>query len=204
MQSRLLKGMINLENERLSRFDEIVKMGSEGHKALNQYWFDYALYTSFEYWLMVSFLVLPLVLLLLKINKGNLFQILFFGYSIHVCFGYEDLFGRNMGYWNYPIPVIPALPGITLDSSLIPIIFIFVYQSTLKSNKKYYLYATITAVILSFVFKPMLVGLGLFRMYGSISYYHLFLSYVSVFIFAKLLTDFFIWIKKWHRTGDQL
>ena len=191
-----------MEKERLSRFDEIVKMGKEGQEALNQYWLDYALYSSFEYWLMVSFLGFPLIFLILKINKEKLFQILFFGYSVHICFGYEDLFGRNMGFWNYPIPVIPSLPGISLDSSLIPVIFIFVYQSTLNSNKKYYLYGTITAVILAFAFKPMLVGLGLFRMYGSISYYHLFFSYVSVFIFAKLMTDLFIWIKKWYRTSD--
>lgn len=191
-----------MEKERLSRFDEIVKMGKEGQEALNQYWLDYALYSSFEYWLMVSFLGFPLIFLILKINKEKLFQILFFGYSVHICFGYEDLFGRNMGFWNYPIPVIPSLPGISLDSSLIPVIFIFVYQSTMSSNKKYYLYGTITAIILAFVFKPMLVGLGLFKMYGSIHYFHLFLSYVSVFIFAKLMTDLFIWIKKWHRTSD--
>jgi hypothetical protein len=188
--------MINLENARLSRFDKIVEMGKEGQKALNEYWLDYALYTSFEYWLMVLFLIGPLVILLLKINKEKLFQILFYGYSVHISFGYLDLFGRNMGYWNYPFPVIPALPGISLDSSLIPIIFIFVYQYTLGRNKKYYLYATMTSIALSFVFKPILVGLKLFRMYGSINYLHLFLSYVFVFIVAKLMTDLFIWIKK--------
>ena len=196
MQNRLLKGMINLEDVRISRFDQIVEMGKEGQKALNEYWWEFSLYTSFEYWLMVLFLVVPLVFLLFKINKNKLFQILFYGYSIHMSFGYHDLYGRNMGYWNYPFPVIPVLPGISLDSSLIPIIFMFVYQSTLNSNKKYYLYATVTSVILSFVFKPMLVGLGLFKMYGSINYFHLFLSYVSVFIFAKVVTDFFLWIKK--------
>jgi hypothetical protein len=196
MHNRLLEGMINLENDRLSRFDKIVEMGKEGQKALNEYWWDFSLYTSFEYWLMVLFLVVPLILLLFKINKNKLFQILFYGYSIHMSFGYLDLYGRNMGYWNYPFPVIPVLPGISLDSSLIPIIFIFVYQSSLTSNKKYYMYATITSVILSFVFKPMLVGLRLFRMYGSINYFHLFISYVAVFIFAKVITDIFLWIKK--------
>lgn len=189
-----------MEDGRLSRFDKIVEMGKEGQEALNQYWLGYALYASFEYWLMVLFLVAPLVILFLKINKEKLFQILFYGYSIHISFGYLDLYGRNMGYWNYPFPVIPVLPGISLDSSLIPITFMFVYQATIYSTKKYYLYATITAVILSFVFKPMLVGLGLFRMYGAINYFHLFLSYVSVFIFAKLMTDLFIWIKKRYST----
>jgi hypothetical protein len=196
MQSHLLKGMITLENDRLARFDKIVEMGSEGHRALIEYWRDFSLYASFEYWLMVLILVAPLVILLLKVNKNKLFQILFYGYSIHAAFGYQDLFGRNMGYWNFPFPVIPALPGISLDSSLIPVIFIFIYQNTLNSNKKYYMYGTIASLILSFVFKPALVGLGLFRMYGSINYIHLFISYVSVFIFAKLITDFFLWLKK--------
>lgn len=192
-----------MENDRISRFDEIVKMGKEGQKALNQYWLDYAIYTSFEYWLMVLLLVVPFIFLFLKINKNKLFQILFYGYSIHISFGYSDLYGRNLGYWNYPFPVIPALPGIILDSSFIPIIFIFVYQSTLNSNKKYYLYATITAGILSFVFKPMLVELGLFRMYGPTNYFHLFLSYLSIITFAKLLTDLFVWIKKRYSSSEK-
>ncbi|WP_249745538.1 hypothetical protein [Mesobacillus boroniphilus] len=51
--------MINLKNDRLSRFDKIVEMGKEGQKALNEYWLDYALYTSFEYWLMVLLLLAP-------------------------------------------------------------------------------------------------------------------------------------------------
>lgn len=191
-----------MEDSRLARFDKIVEMGKEGQKALNEYWLDYALYATFEYWFMVLLLVVPFFFLFIKINKNKLFQILFYGYSVHIFFGYEDLYGRNIGYWNYPFPVIPALPGIVLDSSLIPIIFIFVYQSTLNSNKKYYLYSIITSVFLSFVFKPMLVGLGLFRMYGSINYFHLFLSYLTVITSAKLMTDLFVWIKKRYSTNE--
>lgn len=187
-----------MEKERQVQFDKIVELGKEGQKALNDYWLEFALYTSFEYWLMVLFLVGPLILLFFTIDRSKLFRISFYGYSIHTIFGYQDLFGRNMGYWNYPFPVIPALPGISLDSSLIPVTFMLVYQWALNRKKNYYLYAILTAVILSFLFKPTLVGMGLFKMYGSVNYLHLFASYLSVLIAAKWLTNLFVWLQDRH------
>jgi hypothetical protein len=194
--------MIPVEKERISEFDKIVELGKQGQKALNQYWLDYSLYASVEYWLMVLFLIGPLILLFFKIDRTKIFRIAFYGYSVHVFFGYEDLYGRNMGFWNYPFPVLPALPGISLDSSLIPVTFMLVYQWSINHKKNYYLYAIMTAVILSFAFKPMLVGLGLFKLYGNFHYTHLFLSYLSVLILAKLMTDFFVWMKSRPKRGD--
>ncbi|CAM4031308.1 hypothetical protein [Mesobacillus thioparans] len=184
----------------MNEFDKIVELGKKGQKALNQYWLDYSLYASVEYWMMVLFFAGPLILLLFKIDRTKIFRIAFYGYSVHVFFGYEDLFGRNMGYWNYPFPVIPVLPGISMDSSLIPVTFMLVYQWTLNHEKNYYLYATLTAAILSFAFKPILVALGLFKMYGNVHYFHLFLSYFSVVILAKVITDFFVWMKSHAKT----
>ncbi|WP_079504617.1 hypothetical protein [Mesobacillus jeotgali] len=189
-----------MEKERIKEFDKIVELGEQGQKALNQYWLDYSLYASVEYLMMVLFLVGPLILLFFKIDRTKIFRIAFFGYSIHMIFGYQDLFGRNMGYWNYPFPVIPVLPGISLDSSLIPVTFMLVYQWTINHKKNYYLYAILTAVILSFGFKPLLVGLGLFKMYEDVSYFHLFISYLSVLILAKLLTNLFVWMKNHYES----
>ena len=65
----------------------------------------------------------------------ELIEICFYGYNIHVLFGYIDLYGRNLGYWNYPFPVFPPIPGLSLDTSLVPVTFMLVYQWTIKRKK---------------------------------------------------------------------
>ncbi|MBT2709876.1 hypothetical protein [Bacillus sp. ISL-47] len=134
-----------MEKQRIEQFDNIVKMGKEGQKALNEYWLDYFLYTSFEYWLMVSLLVVPLIILFFQIDKSKIFFMGFYGYSIHVLFGYIDLYAKNLGFLHYPIPIIPMIPGLSLDSSFIPVTFMLVYQWTLNHKKNYYFFFDISS-----------------------------------------------------------
>lgn len=185
-----------MAKNQIQEFDKIVKMIKEAQHALNDYWLELALYTSLEYWLMVSFLILPLVYLFFKIDKSNIFFIGFYGYSVHVVFGYIDLFSKHSGFLNYPFPVIPMLPGLSLDSSFVPVLFMLVYQWTLKHKKNYYVYMVITSGFLSFIFKPIMAGIGLIRLYGNTNYLHLFIGYLIVITIAKFFTDVFLWIEK--------
>lgn len=52
-----------MNDARIEKFDEIVKMGRKNTEELIQYWTDYALYTSLEYWIMVMLFIGPLLLL---------------------------------------------------------------------------------------------------------------------------------------------
>lgn len=62
---------------RIEQFDKIVKMIEGERAALNKYFFEYRIFTTFEYWLMIFFLIAPLVLLYFKIDKSKLFEICF-------------------------------------------------------------------------------------------------------------------------------
>jgi hypothetical protein len=181
---------------RINQFDKAVRLRKESTDAIVDYWKDYSLYLSLEYWMMVAILVIPLILLAFKIDKSKIFLIGFFGYSVHVIFAYVDIFGINMGLWNYPFQVIPALPSLSIDSSLVPVIFMLIYQWTINHDKNFYLYSIIVAGIFAFIFKPLLVALGLFRMYGVINYFFLFICYVLVVLLAKLVTNVFLWLQK--------
>lgn len=188
-----------MENKRVREFDKIVELNEKGQDALNSYWMDYSLYTSFEYWLMAAFFFVPLIVLYFKIDRSKIFLLGFYGYSIHVFFNYTDWYGKNSGFWNYPFPLIPVTPGISIDSSLIPVVFMLVYQWTLNKVKNYYVYTILTAGFLAFVFKPFLIAVGLFRMYGNTHYLHLFAGYLIVLLIAKIVTNFFLWMEKRYK-----
>jgi hypothetical protein len=183
-------------------FDKAVKLNEEAHRALISYWKEYEIYLSLEFWLMVTILVVPLIILFFKIDKSKLFFMGFYGYSIHMLFAYTDAFGRNMGFWNYPFPIFPVIPGLAIDSSLVPVMFILVYQYTLNHKKNYYVYTVIAAAIFSFGFKPILVGMGMFKMFGEINYLHLFISFIPVIVLAKVIVDVFLWVEKRYKKRD--
>jgi hypothetical protein len=188
--------MINLSDERIEKFDKTVEMGRESRIALLEYWKEYSIYTSFEYWMMVALLIFPLIVLYFKIDKKRLFFYGFYGFSFHVIFAYVDMSGKMLGLWNYPFPIYPLIPGLALDTSLVPVIFMLVYQYTFNHNKNYYVYTIIAAAIFSFILKPIIVEIGLFKMYRGTSYIHLFLSFFIPIIGAKLITNVFLWVDK--------
>lgn len=181
---------------RMNQFDKAVRMRKESTEAILDYWKDFSIFTTFEFWFMVMLFLGPLIFLIFKIDKRKIFLIGFFGYSVHVFNFYINLLGVNMGMWNYPIQVFPAIPSLSLDASLVPITYMFVYQWTLNHKKNYYLFAIITAMIFSFVFEPLLVQMGLFKIYGNINYIHRLISYVVVSMISKLITNLFLKLQK--------
>lgn len=188
--------MINLSNTRIAEFDKAVQMRAESTNAFVDIWKEYSILSTFEYWIMVAILVLPLIVLFFKIDKSKIFFIGFYGYSAHVITAYADLWGMNKGYWHYPFQVIPTLPSLSVDASLIPVVFMLIYQWTLNHKKNFYLYSSIGAGVVSFAFKPLLVALGLFKLYGKMTYFHLFAAYFLGIFVAKFITDVFLWTEK--------
>jgi hypothetical protein len=185
-----------MDGTREEQFDKIAKSIGNSYRDLIDYWQDWSLYTTFEFWLLVVLFIAPLALAIYKIDKEKIFLIGFYGYSIHMTLGYMDMFGRNLGLWNFPIPIIPVLPGLVLDSSIVPVTFMMVYQWTLNHNKNYYLYSFLTAVFFALGFKPLMGALDVLKLYGNVHYYHLLFVYVPTFLMARFLTNMFLWLQK--------
>ncbi|MEH7307562.1 CBO0543 family protein, partial [Neobacillus drentensis] len=141
-----------MSDPRIVQFDKAVKLRKESTDAFLDYWRDHALYASLEYWIMVAILVVPLIFLVFKIDKHKLFLITFYGYTVHVIAAYIDLYAVNSGLWNYPFQVVPFLPSFSIDSSIIPVAFMLVYQWTLNHKKNYYVFSFITSTIFAFIF----------------------------------------------------
>jgi hypothetical protein len=148
--------------------------------------------------ILVHFIMLfaPLIVLYFKLDKSRAFLLGFYGFNVHVWFSYLDTTFVRLGLVSYPYQAIPITPiNFGLDVSLIPVLYMLLYQWVLNKKKNYYVYATILSLGLAFVFKPYLVVFQLFEMH-KVNYLHLFLGYVIVFLVAKWITNLFIYFKK--------
>ncbi|WP_100406964.1 hypothetical protein [Bacillus solitudinis] len=168
-----------------------------------QYWQQYSNLGTWQFWVVLLLLIGPLIVLFFIIDRENIFLIGFFGFAVHVLFAYTDASGIRFGLWGYPYQILPFLPSFSLDTSIIPITIMLVFQWTLNPKKNFYLYATITALIFGFGFKPLLVSLDLFKKYKWVNYFLIFLIYIVLFILAYLLTKLFLRMRK-HRIDNKV
>ncbi|MEG9294816.1 CBO0543 family protein [Mangrovibacillus sp. Mu-81] len=161
------------------------------------YWQQYSDFGDWQFWVLAALFVLPLIVLFFAIDKRKALLLGFYGYNVHVFFTYVDAIGANMIKWFYPYKIFPILASsVSLDVSLVPVTYMFVYQFTLNHSKNYYLFMLLLSAIFAFVFKPLLVAIGLFELSSGTNYFSLFIGYVLVGLIAKWITNLFVYFEK--------
>ncbi|MGV3487229.1 MAG: CBO0543 family protein [Tuberibacillus sp.] len=175
-------------------YQEFVKKTVEMAKLNEKYWALYSNPGTWQFWIAFLMLVVPLIILYFRLDRKKILLLGFYGYNIHVWFGYLDYIGTNQGWWGYPYHLIPFLRSFVLDGSVVPVTFMLVYQWTINHKKNYYLYSFITAFVFAFIFKPILHEFGLFSL--NVRYVDLFLVYCIVILISRMITSIFLYISK--------
>jgi hypothetical protein len=184
--------MVVLNTRQKEYFEKLISGQEKNTQGFTEYWQTYSDFGSWQFWVILLMLIVPLVVLYFTIDRKNIFIIGFFGFATHVLFAWVEMFGIRSGLWGYPYQLIPYLPSVSLDVSLIPVGIMLVFQWTLKKNKNFYLYGILTAAVFGFGLKPLLTSLDLFQMYKWVNIPLVFLLYVVLFTIAYLITKLFM------------
>ncbi|WP_223699935.1 CBO0543 family protein [Sutcliffiella deserti] len=157
------------------------------------YWWQYSSFNTWQFWVNVLMLVVPLVILWFKLDRSKAFHLGFYGFTVHIIFTYFDSGLIRFGLISYPYQAIPFIPvNFGLDVSLIPVLFMLVYQWTLNQRKNYYLSFLLLTAFLAFVFKPILYSFDLILWHKWANPFYLFLFYIVIFTLSKWLTNLFL------------
>lgn len=176
---------------------KLIKEQQEGAGQWLKYWQEFSAFDTWQFWFHVVMFLSPLIILYFAMDWKRALQLGFYGFNVHVWFGYIDDFGSTQALWSYPYKMIPFVAhSIGLDASLVPVSFILVYQWTIKNNKNYYLYTLLLSLFLSFILKPIFVMHNLFKFNAWANYFHLFLSYIVILVLSKVITDIFLFFQK--------
>ncbi|MGQ7886840.1 CBO0543 family protein [Paenibacillus sp. WC2504] len=180
-----------------NKFEQIHKLHERLSNATADYWVAYSNLNTWQFWLLLFLIILPLVALYFLIDRKKVFLIGFFGFNIHVWFHYADAITATNGFIDYPYKVIPFLSSSTaLDIALIPVTSMLLYQWIVNNKKNFYLYATAYSFIASFLFKPALVTFGLMKLYNGMNFFYIFLIYILIFVISNLITNFFMYLQR--------
>jgi hypothetical protein len=187
-----------MDQDQFELYEKIQSLKEQISQIEMEYWSLYSGFHTFEFWvLLLLWFIAPLVVLYFFIDRRKMFLLGFYGFNIHVWFGYLDSAGDRVGFWGYPYELVPFLSGnISLEATLVPVAFMLVYQWTLNHHKNFYLYSFVLSLVLAFLFKPIIIAHHFFELNKGVTYFHLLLGYCLIFLFSKFITTIFLKMQK--------
>lgn len=172
---------------------EINEASKKVTSLMYSYWHEHSDWGNWQFWVLLLCLLVPLIVLLIKLDRNRTFEILFFGYTVHMLWTYTDLALIRQGYIDHYYFLMPFLPqafGIT--ASLLPVSFMLLYQYCINQEKPFILWTTGLSALFALGFAPIEKLLGLVSITKGFTIVHLFFIDITISGIAYGLTQFFI------------
>ncbi|WP_186580916.1 hypothetical protein [Aquibacillus kalidii] len=142
--------------------NEIMKTSDQLSSLMSSFWKNYSGFGTWQFWVVISLLIIPLVLLYIKIDRSRIFELFVFGYTVHILWSYVDIILERYNYMIHPYSLTPILPyALNITTSVLPVGFILLYQYCTNNNKNFYIYTVILSGIFSFLFASIEMYIGL-------------------------------------------
>ncbi len=159
---------------------------------ISNYWNSYSSIDTWFFWFNVASVVVPLLVLYYKIDKSRLFEICFFGYSVHVLWSNVDSILSKNNYLVHPHTLSYLFPvGITVTAVIFPVTFMLIYQYCKNKVKNFYLYSIIGSIVFAYGFGGLSDVVDLLKMHKGMNLTYLFLIDIAVVFTALWMTKLF-------------
>ena len=173
--------------ENYPSFEQIRDVHKELTDMKTEYWFHHDLF-SFQWWLLLLILFVPWLIWWRFVDKNRISQILLFGTLLMVLVMMLDDLGVESHLWSYPYQLVNILPRlIAVDHGIIIIFHMFLYQYFTKW-KKFIIANTVMAITFTFIFEPITVWLGIYKL-ENWRYIYSLPIYILKAVFIKWFVD---------------
>jgi hypothetical protein len=178
-------------------WNQIYQKNNETNALYFDYWKEYSDLGTWQFWVVLSLLIIPLLILFFTIDRNRIFELFFFGYTVHVLWAYIDIaLGRN-GYFVHKYFLTPILPNATnMTASVLPIGFLLVYQYCTNKHKNFYLYTIILSACFAFIFASIEQYMGFVEFRKGMNHVYLFLLDLGIVFTSYWFTKFILTLKK--------
>jgi hypothetical protein len=195
LRSRLVQTILTSGGCTLSEkqyWNEINKLSEKVSSLMNSYWQKYSDWGNWQFWVLLLCMLVPLIVLLIRLDRKRTFEILFFGYTVHMLWTYTDLILIRKGFIDHDYFLLPFLPqGLGITSSLLPVAFMLVYQFCINHDKNFFVFATGLSALVAFVFTPIERAAGLVSLVKGLTIVHFLFIDLFIAMAAYGLTKFF-------------
>lgn len=172
-------------------WNEIYNKNKDLNSTLISYWKDYSNLDSWQFWFVLSLLIIPLIILFFAVDRTKIFEILFFGFSVHMLWTYIDILLGSTSLFVHQYFIVPLLPfALSITSSVLPVGFMLIYQYCLNHHKNFYFYTILLSAVFSFGLVSMERLLGLVEFNGGMNEFYVYLIDLGVVFISFWLTNF--------------
>ncbi|MEH7097325.1 hypothetical protein [Neobacillus vireti] len=173
-------------------WDKINENKQELSSLYSSYWNKYSDLSTWLFWVELALLVVPLLLLFFVVDRKKLFEVLFFGYTVHMIWSYTQIaLGRStLFYHNYfLLPILPNASNVT--ASLLPVGYLLLYQYCSNRHKNFLIFAPLLSAVFTFGFASIEKYLGLISFQNRMNQFWLFLIGIVIAYISYRITKFF-------------
>lgn len=186
-------GVISLSYQ--DYWKQITEKNDELTKLISSYWHQYSDMGNWQFWMVLAFLLLPLILLYFLIDRKRVFEIFFFGYTVHILWTYVEQVLANYSHFIHTYFLSPWFPpALSMTASALPVGFLLVYQYCTNHNKNFYVYSALLSAVFAFVFASFEKYMGLVKIERGMHQFYIFLIDIAIvytaYWFTKLMLKF--------------
>ncbi|RXJ04455.1 hypothetical protein DS745_03465 [Anaerobacillus alkaliphilus] len=157
---------------------------------ISSYWSQYSHMGTWQFWVVTSFLIIPLVILVFAVDRKRIFEVLFFGFVVHMLWTYAALALTNLGYFSYNYFSTPVLPAsLNMTASVLPVSFLLLYQYCTNHQKNFFLFLLLLSAVFAFGFGSIEIKMGFLELRGGMNQLYLFLGDIVIGVLAYFLTQ---------------
>ncbi|MDQ0300388.1 hypothetical protein J2S78_002835 [Salibacterium salarium] len=182
---------------------QIYEKSEELNSLTSSYWNDYSNIWTWQFWVVVFLLVFPLILLYFIVDRKRVFELFFFGYTVHVLWTYTDIILEGFRYFVHTYFLTPLLPlALNMTASALPVGFLLLYQYCTNNEKNFYLYTLLLSGVFAFGFATIEEYLGLLEFEKGMNQLYIFLIDIAIAYIAywgtKLILKFRVRDEKYY------
>ncbi|MBU3569253.1 hypothetical protein IUK39_03550 [Priestia aryabhattai] len=170
---------------------------------LTSYWKQYSDFANWQFWTMVLFLVIPLIILCFKVDRKRIFEVFFFGYTVHVLWTYVDIALGRSGHLIHPYFLTPLLPdALSLTASILPVGYLLLYQYCTNHKKNFYLYTLLLSAVFAFGLAPIEGHFRLVDARKGMNLFYLYLIDLGVVFISYWFTKLILKLRDGREKGE--
>lgn len=167
--------------------DEIIKLKQLLRDMFIEHWLNKE-FLTWVWWVGIACVIIPMILWIIKVDKKRLLEICVYGLIVNVTCIFLDVTGSEFVWWEYPVHILPQVPLLfPVDFVILPVVYMLIYQRYSKWWP-YLLASAIAAAILAFVFEPLAVLIGQYKLIIW-KYVYSFPIYIGIAAFSKFVTQ---------------
>ena len=192
IRSAILKQSLRTEVFELktdSHWQQIHENQSELDAMFHSYWAQHSSFSTWQYWLMLGMFIVPLVVLYFAVDRRKIFELLFFGFAVHMLWAYTDIYLGEHNFMVHRYVLAPDMPfSVSAVASALPVSFILIYQYCTNRNKSYPLWMAVMSLAWAFGVASLEQMLGMLSFHNGMNHVILFAIDIAIGFIAYGLT----------------